>query len=48
MKFDRYDTVAKSAVFATTVDVNIVSDVEVDFEETNKKYSGTYIASGSE
>lgn len=41
------DTSAKSVVLSVNVDVNIASNIELDYEQTKKKYSGTYSAHGS-
>lgn len=41
------DTTAKSCVLSVNVDANIASDVELEFEETKKRYLGTYSANTS-
>ncbi|XP_026318872.1 juvenile hormone-binding protein-like [Hyposmocoma kahamanoa] len=42
----KMDTAAKSVVLSVNVDVNIASNVELEFEKTKKIYSGTYSATG--
>lgn len=41
------DTVAKSIAFTVTMDVDIASDVEIEYMETKKKFTGTHTARGS-
>lgn len=41
------DTVTKSVEFTVTMDVNTASDVEIEYEETKKKFTGTYTTTSS-
>lgn len=45
--FDRYDTVAKSAFYAATVDINMDTKIECEYQETKNTHAGTYASSGS-
>ncbi|XP_026319225.1 juvenile hormone-binding protein-like [Hyposmocoma kahamanoa] len=42
----KMDTLAKSIVFTVTSDISTASDVEVEYEETKKKFTGTHTGSG--
>lgn len=44
---DRIDTQVNSIIIAVIFDVNVDSDIEVEYEDTKKKYTGTYTANGS-